>query len=258
MKSRRKNEIMKRLVIEQALKMEEMAAMFGVSVETIRRDVADMERQGLVEKVYGGIRLRQDTGRSRSTLDSWGERMSRCHEEKARIAARALELVEDDSVIALDIGTTVYELSRLLGVKRGLTIITNSLPIAADLARTTGHKVLCIGGQVTTNETVTGGGYARRFLEDLAAVDLFLMGADGVSLRQGVTEYSEGIVDVKRQLAGLARRCVLLCDHSKFGVEAPFKSCPLEQVDTLITDGAAPAKVLDGLRRRGIELLQTE
>ena len=94
MKSRRKNEIMKRLVIEQALKMEEMAAMFGVSVETIRRDVADMERQGLVEKVYGGIRLRQNAGSSRSTLDSWGERMTRCYEEKARIAARALELME--------------------------------------------------------------------------------------------------------------------------------------------------------------------
>ena len=73
-----------------------------------------------------------------------------------------------------------------------------------------------------------------------------------------MTEYSEGIVDVKRQLAGLARRCVLLCDHSKFGVEAPFKSCPLERVDTLITDGAAPAKVLEALGKRGIELLQTE
>lgn len=258
MKSRRKNEIMKRLVLEKTLKMEEMATMCGVSVETIRRDVADMERDGLVEKVYGGIRLREGAQRSRSTLDSWSERMGRCHEEKARIAARALELVEDDSVIALDIGTTVYELSRLLAVKKNLTIITNSLPIAAELSRTTSHHVLCIGGRVSTNETVTGGAYARRFLEDLAAVDLFVMGADGLSLKQGVTEYSEGIVDVKRQLAELARRCVLLCDHSKFGVEAPFKSCPLERVDTLITDSAAPAKVLDGLRKRGVELLYAE
>lgn len=258
MKSRRKNEIMKRLMIEQALKMEEMATMFGVSVETIRRDVADMERQGLVEKVYGGIRLRQGAARSVSSLDSWSDRMTRCHEEKARIAARALELVEDNAVIALDIGTTVYELSRLLVVKKGLTIITNSLPIAAELARTTNHKILCIGGQVTTNETVTGGVYARRFLEDFAAVDLFLMGADGVSLKQGVTEYSEGIVDVKRQLSQLAKRCVLLCDHSKFGVEAPFKSCPLERVDVLITDRQAPGKVLENLRKRDVDVLCAE
>lgn len=258
MKSRRKNEIMKRLMVEQALKMEEMAAMFGVSVETIRRDVADLERQGLVEKVYGGIRLRQSAVRSRSSLDSWSDRMVHCHEEKVRIAAQALELIEDASVIALDIGTTVYELSLLLAVKKDLTIITNSLPIAAELARTTSHHVLCIGGRVSTNETVTGGAYARRFLEDLAAVDLFLMGADGVSLKQGVTEYSEGIVDVKRQLAELARRCVLLCDHSKFGVEAPFKSCPLERVDVLITDEQAPGKVLENLRKRGVDVICAE
>ena len=258
MKSRRKNEIMKRLVLEKTLKMEEMAAMFGVSVETVRRDVADLERDGLVEKVYGGIRLREGTLRSHSTLDSWSERMSRCHAEKVQIAARALELVEDDSVIALDIGTTVYELSRLLAVKKGLTIITNSLPIAAELSRTTSHNILCVGGRVTTNETVTGGVYARRFLEDFAAVDLFLMGADGLSVKQGVTEYSEGIVDVKHQLSQLARRCVLLADHSKFGVEAPFKSCPLERVDTLITDAAAPVKVLEGLRKRGIEIIRAE
>ena len=258
MKSRRKNEIMKRLVVEQALKMEEMAALCGVSVETIRRDVADMEREGLVEKVYGGIRLRQGVGRSVSSLDSWSERLGRCHEEKARIAARALELVEDHAVIALDIGTTVYELSRLLGVKKNLTIITNSLPMAAELSRTTEHHVLCIGGRVSTNETATGGSYARRFLEDFATVDLFVMGADGVSLQQGVTEYSEGIVDVKRQLAALAKRRVLLCDHSKFGVEAPFKSCPLEQVDTLITDQQTPAKLLEGLAKRGVEVLCAE
>lgn len=257
MKSRRKNEIMKRLVREKTLKMEEMAAMFGVSVETIRRDVADMERQGLVEKVYGGIQLREGAARSVSSLDSWSDRMVHCHDEKARIAARALELVEDGAVIALDIGT-VYELSLLLGVKRNLTIITNSLPIAAELARTTGHKILCIGGQVTTNETVTGGGYARRFLEDLAAVDAFFMGADGVSLQQGVTEYSEGIVDVKRQLAALARRCVLMADHSKFGVEAPFKSCALERVDVLVTDEQAPAKVRETLHRRGVDVICAE
>lgn len=254
MKSRRKNEIMKRLLLEQTLKMEEMAAMFGVSVETIRRDVTDMEREGLVEKVYGGIRLRQSAIRSHSTLDSWSDRMERCHEEKVRIAAKALELIGDESVIALDIGTTVYELSRLLGVKKDLTIITNSLPIAAELSRATAHSVICIGGKVTTNETVTGGVYARHFLEDFAAVDVFLMGADGVSLKQGVTEYSQGIVDVKRQLAAMARRRVLLADHSKFGVEAPFKSCALDRVDTLITDEAAPARVLEGLRRRGVEI----
>lgn len=258
MKSRRKNEIMKRLLIEQSLKTEEIAAMFGVSIETVRRDINDMEREGLVKKVYGGISLCSDPARQRSTLDSWNTRLERCHAEKVKIAARALELIPDEAVIALDIGTSVYELSRLLGVKKNLSIITNSLLIASELAKNTTHSIFCVGGKVTTNEIVTSGVYARNFLEDFAAVDVFLIGADGISLQKGITEYSEGVVDVKRQMSALAQRTVLLADHSKFGVEAPFKSCAFGDVDELVTDSASPEKDLEELAKLGVEVVIAE
>lgn len=258
MKSKRKNEIMKRLLIEEYLKTEEMAAMFGVSIETIRRDISEMEKAGLIKKVYGGISLCSGSARAHSTLDSWNTRLERCHEEKVKIAAKALELIPDDAVIALDIGTSVYELSRLLGVKKNLSIITNSLLIAGELARNTTHSVFCVGGKVTTNEIVTSGIYARNFLEDFAVVDLLLIGADGISVKQGITEYSEDVVDVKRQLSALARRTILLADHSKFGVEAPFKSCSFADVDELITDGAAPEKDLNALHKLGMTVTVAE
>jgi len=254
MKIRRQNEILKLLAKEQTLKTEQLASLFDVSIETIRRDIRSMERSGLIKKVYGGISLCSGA-MGVATLDSWNTRLEHSHSEKAKIAAGALELIEDNMVIALDIGTTVYELSRLLGTKKNLSIITNSLLMAAELSQNTAHSIYCIGGKVTTNEGVTSGFYARNFLSSFASVDLFLMGADGLSLQYGVTEFSEGVVDVKRQLVSMARRNIVLADHTKFGREALFRSCDLSQIHTLITDEAAPAKELDALSKLGMEVI---
>ena len=254
MKIRRQNEILKLLAKEQTLKTEQLASLFDVSIETIRRDIRSMERSGLIKKVYGGISLCSGA-MGVATLDSWNTRLEHSHREKAKIAAGALELIEDNMVIALDIGTTVYELSRLLGTKKNLSIITNSLLMAAELSQNTAHSIYCIGGKVTTNEGVTSGFYARNFLSSFASVDLFLMGADGLSLQYGVTEFSEGVVDVKRQLVSMARRNIVLADHTKFGREALFRSCDLSQIHTLITDEAAPAKELEALRKLGTEVI---
>ena len=254
MKIQRQNEILKLLAREHILKTEELASLFDVSIETIRRDIRAMEREGMIRKVYGGISLCSGNMGTR-TLDSWNTRMEQCRAEKATIAAAALELVKDNTVIALDIGTTVYELSRLLGTKKNLSIITNSLLMAAELSQNTTHSIFCIGGKVSTNEGVTTGLYARNFLNNFASVDLFFMGADGLSLQYGVTEFSEGVVDVKHQLTSMARKNIVLADHSKFGKEALFRSCDLDRIHTLITDEGAPTRELETLRKLGTEVI---
>ena len=139
MKDQRQNEIIKLLSVEKSVKTESLASHFNVSMETIRRDINTLERAGLIRKVYGGICLPSDTVHL-TALDNWNERLNQYHGEKVRIATKALELIPDYCVIALDIGTTAYELARLLGQKRGLSVITNSLLIAGELARNTSHK----------------------------------------------------------------------------------------------------------------------
>lgn len=254
MKSKRQNEILKILLMEHSLKTEDLVNRFGVSIETIRRDINTMEQEGLVKKVYGGIRISSDSLRV-NALESWNNRLEHCHSEKVKIVTRALELIADNSVIALDIGTTTYELSRLLGAKKNLCVITNSLLIASELAKNTSHNTYCIGGLVMPSEIVTSGVFARNFLNSFASIDMFLVGADGLTIKNGITEFNEAVVEIKQQIAAIARQTVLLADHSKFGKEALFKSCALDDVDVLVTDELAPKKELDMLRKINVEVI---
>lgn len=254
MKDKRQNEILKLLLNEQTLKTEYLAEHFDVSIETIRRDINSMEQAGLIKKVYGGVSLLGDSFRI-SSLDSWNTRLEKNHEDKVKIVTKALDLIHDNSVIALDIGTTTYELSRLLGSKKGLSIITNSLLIAGELAKNTSHKVYCIGGMVMAEEAATGGLFARMFLDNFASIDLFIGSADGISLHSGITEFNEIVVDVKQQLIQRAKKSVFLIDHSKFGNEAMFCSCSLSQASILVTDSGAPERDLNALRKLGIEVI---
>lgn len=254
MKDQRQNEIIKLLSIEHSVKTETLASHFNVSIETIRRDINTLEQAGLIKKVYGGICL-PTASVHLTTLDNWSSRQSQCHEEKVRIAAKALEKIPDNCVLALDIGTTTYELAKLLNEKKGLSVITNSLLIAGELAKNTSHKVYCVGGMVSPDEIVTCGVFARNFLSHFASIDLFIGGADGLTPKVGITEFSEAVIDIKCQLITHADRNIALVDHSKFGKEALFVSCPMQKVDTLVTDDKAPQKDLEIIRGLGVEVV---
>ena len=254
MKNKRQNEILKLLMVEQDLKTEYLATHFGVSIETIRRDLKELEQAGLIKKVYGGVSLVTDTIHM-TMLEKWNVRVENRHTEKVKLATRALDLIEDHSVIALDIGTTTYELSRLLSTKKGLSIITNSLPIASELARNTPHKIYCIGGMVIADEIVTSGVFARNFLNNFASINMFIGSADGLTLKSGITEFNEAVVDIKQQLIARADRNVALVDHSKFGKEALFVSCAPKDLDVLVTDAQAPAKDLEMFQKLGVEVI---
>ncbi|MCI2058008.1 MAG: DeoR/GlpR family DNA-binding transcription regulator [Oscillibacter sp.] len=254
MKYRRQNEILKLLLLEHSLKTENLASHFNVSIETIRRDINTMEQAGLIKKVYGGISLVSDSMHMTS-LETWNVRLAHAHAEKVHIVTRALELIPDNAVIALDIGTTTYELSRLLNAKKNLSIITNSLLISSELARNTSHKIYCIGGLVMPNEVVTSGVFARNFLNNFASIDLFIGSADGITLKSGITEFNEAVIDVKRQLIARADRTVALIDHSKFGKEALFVSWDLRTIDVLVTDSEAPKKELEMIQKLGVEII---
>jgi len=190
-----------------------------------------------------------------TTLENWNVRLEHSHEEKVKIVTRALNYIPDNSVIALDIGTTTYELSRLLITKKGLSIITNSFLIASELARNTPHKIYCVGGMVMQDELVTSGTFARNFLNNFASIDLFIGSADGFTVKNGITECSEAVVDIKQQLIARASRNMILIDHSKFGKEALFVSCPLKDIDILITDDKSPEKDIETMREKGIEVV---
>ncbi len=257
MKTKRQNDIMKLLAAKRSLRTDWLVQHFGVSIETIRRDIHELENLGMVKKVYGGIQLASDDLLV-SDLQSWNNRMDNCLAEKQSIAQQTLELIPDRSTIVLDIGTTTYALSRLLSARQDLTVITCSLRIASELSRNTDHCIYVIGGRLQKGEQVTMGSFARSFLDNFASIDLFLCGADGISLDTGITEFSEAIADIKKYLVSLSARTILLADHSKFGKKSLFRCCSVADVDTLVTDGQVPPRYLDAFEKAGVETITAE
>ena len=256
MKEKRQDEIMELLRNDGILKTTDLVEYFQVSLETIRRDIAVLVSNGYVKKVYGGIRLAEEPEQAlpSPSIENWSRRAQHCHEEKLRIAHKALEYIQPHSIIAIDIGTSAYELARLLKEKEDLSIITTSLSIAGELARNTMHRVYCIGGLVDQNEIVTVGSFTELFLENFASIDLFISGADGITAKTGVTEFHENIDIVKKQLIAKAGRTIVLADHEKFGRDSLFVSCRLNQVNSIITDAAAPAQIIAEIRKQGIDV----
>ena len=247
MKSKRQSEIMRLLLLERTLKTEDLANRLNVSVETIRRDINAMVSDKIVRKVYGGIELAPDSRRI-TEMAAWDARLAHCHAEKAKIAARALEYIPDGATIALDIGTTTYELSSLLGTKKDLTIITNSLRVATNMAQNTDHCVYCIGGQMTRVEIVAGGMAARDFLNNFAAIDYYLCSTDGITIENGMTEFDEAVSD----------QVISLIDHSKFGKKALFPTCSLQNLDLLITDAGIDPLYLKQLKSAKVNVVIAE
>lgn len=257
MKSKRQSEIMRLLLLERTLKTEDLAHRLNVSVETIRRDINAMVSDKIVRKVYGGIELAPDSRRI-TEMAAWDARLAHCHAEKAKIAARALEYIPDGATIALDIGTTTYELSSLLGTKKDLTIITNSLRVATNMAQNTDHCVYCIGGQMTRVEIVAGGMAARDFLNNFAAIDYYLCSTDGITIENGMTEFDEAVVAVKRRLVEMSDQVISLIDHSKFGKKALFPTCSLQNLDLLITDAGIDSLYLKQLKSAKVNVVIAE
>ena len=254
MKSVRQNEIMKMLLLERSLKTEELANRLNVSVETIRRDINALEAEKLVKKVYGGIELLPNSRRV-TDMAEWEARLANCHSEKVKIATKALEFIPDGATVAIDIGTTAYELSALLTTKKDLTIITNSLRVAINMAQHTGHSVYCIGGLMAKTEVVAGGLAAQDFLNNFASVDLYMCSSDGITMDSGMTEVDEVVVGVKRRLIKMADRVICMADHTKFGRHALFTTGSFDEIDTLITDDGIDNWYLKQLHDIGINVI---
>jgi DeoR/GlpR family transcriptional regulator of sugar metabolism len=257
LKTQRQNDIIRLLANEVTVKTDDLVHRFGVSIETIRRDIRELKRQNLISTFYGGIGLRSENQQITEDF-SWQTRLGRCSEEKKRIVRRALDFIPDRATIALDIGTTIFELAHILGGKQELTIITNSIKIAGELSQNTHHDIYTTGGRLHKDQMITTGSFARSFLDNFISIDLFVCSADGISFETGITEFSEGVVDVKKKFAALSQRTIVLADHSKFGKRALFQSCASNNINIIITDNKTPRSQLEEFSKNGARVVIAE
>jgi DeoR family fructose operon transcriptional repressor len=229
-----------------------VAEEFGVTTETVRRDLAVLERSGLLRRVHGGA---VPAGTLTLVEPGLGERHGTRSEAKRAIAAAALDLLpRSDGSIALDGGTTTAALADLLPADRRLLVVTSSVPIAARLAATSGINLHLLGGRVRGVTQCAVGETTVQALADLR-VDVAFLGANGISSRHGFTTPDEAEASVKRAMVRAGQRVIVLADSSKLDREHLVRFAALDDVDVLVTDTEADPGIVAELEKADIEVV---
>jgi len=238
--------VLDELSADGSVSVSELSDRFGVSVATVRRDLQLLEEQRLVARVHGGAV-------ARGVLYELPLRykVARNQEEKRRIAAAAADLVADGETVGLTGGTTSTSVARALSEKPGLTVVTNALNIASELAVRSNLKLVVPGGVARAASYELVGPIAETALAGLN-LDLVFVGVDGISLAAGCTTHEEVEAYTNRALIKRARRAIVVADGSKLGRAAFARICELDEIDELITDADAPAAELEAVREAGL------
>jgi DeoR family transcriptional regulator of aga operon len=246
-KTERLGRILELLARDGTVTVAALAGELGVSEATIRRDLQALGEQRLLERSHGGavahgtaheLPVRYRTGRS---------------EEKRRIARAAAELVTDGAVIALTGGTTTTEVARTLALRQGLTVVTNALNIAVELAVRPDLKLIVTGGVARSASYELVGSLADDTLRGLN-VDIAFVGVDGVDARRGLTTQNEVEAATNRALMSRAGSTIVVADASKLGRVALAQIAAVEAADRLITNEGADAEQVERLRAAGLRV----
>ncbi len=213
-----------------AVRVEDLKSELGVSTATIRRDLDELEETGELRRVHGGA-VSIDVHPIEARFEA---KAAKHTPEKQRIAARAMELVDPDSTIYLDAGSTCLEMARLLAHRTDITVVTNSLPAIVELAGQ-GPRLIVIGGELRPLSQALVGPLSIPVLDELY-VDRAFVGTFGLSLEAGMTTTDPAEAFTKERALTRAREVVLLVDGSKIGTRSFAHAGHLNQIDVVITD----------------------
>lgn len=226
-----------------------LAHRFGVSEETIRRDLDRLQDEGVLQRVHGGAvaagSLRVEPG--------WDDKAGVMAAEKRRIGKTAQHYVPTSGTVLIDAGTTTAALAALLPARPDLTVVTNALPIAMTLASRSHANLLLIGGRVRGRTLANVDDWALRTLEDLA-VDVTFVATNGVSVERGLSTPDIAEAAVKRAIVAAGRRVVLLADHTKVGQEHFARFAHIGDTDVLVTDSGIDPQDVARFEEAGVEV----
>ncbi|MEJ3743826.1 DeoR/GlpR family DNA-binding transcription regulator [Actinomycetes bacterium KLBMP 9797] len=229
--------ILDRVRVSGGVRVTELANEFGVSDMTIRRDLEALADRGLLAKVHGGATSMQPGS---TDEPGFAAKSIRQRVEKAAIAARAAEFVTPGFAVALSAGTTTAELARRLTDMPGLTVVTNSIPVADVFYRAgrPDQTVVLTGGVRTPSDALVGpvAVGAVRTLH----LDVLFLGVHGMSERAGFTTPNMMEADTNRALVAAAERLVVLADHTKWGTVGISSMASLDEAHAVVTDSALP------------------
>ncbi|MBZ8177950.1 DeoR family transcriptional regulator [Corynebacterium poyangense] len=254
----RRRQIASLTAVEGRVNVTELAGRFDVTAETIRRDLAVLDREGIVHRVHGGAVASQNFQTTELSLDT---RFRSAPTAKSAIARAALKyLPEPHGGMFLDAGTTVTALANLIAEQphaRDWSIVTNSLATALDLANKGMSEVQLLGGSVRAITQAVIGDTALRTLA-LMRADVAFIGTNALTIDHGLSTADSQEAAIKSAMVTNAHKVVVLCDSTKMGNDYLVSFAGIDDIDVVITDTGAADTFVRALRERDIEVVLAE
>lgn len=246
----RKNAILETLQKEQRVLVSELSQKYGVTEETIRRDLEKLEKEGFVKKTYGGAVLNENTNIEMPLRTR--EKQNR--REKQTIAKLVASMIGEGDSIILDSSSTSLMVAQELKDYRKLTVITNSLEVLLELSKSKGVQVISTGGVLNGSTLSLVGRNAEKTLENFY-VDKAIVSCEGLDIKRGATDSSEADAELKKSMISCAKKLILAADSTKLGKISFSKVIDLRKGDVLVTD-ALPDETWRGrLTEIGVEVV---
>lgn len=239
-----------------SVSVEGLSKDLAVSLVTIRRDLDELEGRGLLRRTHGGAVSIEPLFYEPFRNDrSFVAQVERFAEEKRRIGRAAAALIQQGEIIALTPGTTTTEVIRGIPLNRKITVITSTVNVAMELSKRKDLEVFVTGGHLRGDWFSLVGPTAAQSLSQVMIHTLFI-GADGVEAKHGVSCFSPDESQLNSTMVKHAQRKIAVVDHSKFGVIAGWRICPISDLDILITDTGATDEMVAPFDKTQVKVMR--
>ncbi|NTF46093.1 hypothetical protein A6U86_32440 [Rhizobium sp. AC27/96] len=251
--SERQDEIVRQVHRAGEITVDDLAARLGVSRETIRRDLSNLDAIGRLRKFHGGARIRSQQTSEPQVEGPFALRMADNAALKRKIAYTAASLLSPGDTLFIDTGTTTLLLAEALADLPSLTVITNSHRIAATAAANPNHKIFLIGGAYGTDAGQSLGHLAVEQIKRFRARHAFL--TVGAVDETCVMDFDAQETEIAQTMIDRTEMVTVLADSSKFGRQGVFEVAPWRTIDRLVTD-RSPSRTLEtAIRAEGVEII---
>ena len=253
MHNERQQDIIRYLSEVKFAKAEQLAELYRVSLETIRRDLLEIGRDSSIKRVRGGAVY----SNLRAKELEFSKKMEHNQQEKYAIAKLALEYINDGDAIAMNNGSTTLALARcLLESRKRLTVVTNSPDIALLLRDNESSQVYLTSGYLRKHNKSLVGSMCSDCLGSFK-VDKTLLSIDGISIEDGVTEYNTEEAAILKKMLDIGHTRMILCEFSKFSEVAFNKVCPAQHIDYIFTDWNISMREVNAWGDIGVKILSS-
>lgn len=248
----RKSKILDSLNKYGKVKVCDLSKTYEVSEVTIRRDLQELEEAELIKRVHGGAVLNDNT----KFEPTFSEKIDKFYDEKESVAKLAASMILEGDTIVLDAGTTTLNIARHITAKN-ITVLTNSVDIAFELVKKQHVEVIVTGGTLRWETRALVGPVADNTFKNFR-VDKAFVGANGVCIINGLTTPNIVEASTKREMIKIARKNIVVCDHTKFNKVSFAKIVDLDSIDLIITDNQLDDEILEKFQEKYVKIIKAK